>query len=148
MGDLMGSIVFILVILVIVRRVKLNNDKAGTKRPVLNQPPRQPVAAPSKVTYERPANKPANPTRTNTASSMASSTSGMMKDSSKRLTGMEDRQHDWLARQLAEERVAYRRMSDMFELKRSHEASCDARSIQMEHEEHCDADGIDNAERY
>ncbi|MBR5360949.1 MAG: hypothetical protein IK123_08690 [Lachnospiraceae bacterium] len=58
---------------------------------------------------------------------------------------MDDREHDWLARQLADERVAKRRMSAMFELKAEHEANCDAHANKLQHIANCDADGIDTA---
>ncbi len=58
---------------------------------------------------------------------------------------MDDREHDWLARQLRDERVAKYKMSEMFELKREHAANCDAEMLKRFHAENCDADGIDTA---
>ena len=58
---------------------------------------------------------------------------------------MDDRDHDWLAGQLAEERAAKRRMSAMFELKQEHAANCDSDDLKRFHEAHCDAnDVVDN----
>ena len=58
---------------------------------------------------------------------------------------MDDRDHDWLAGQLAEERAAKRRMSVMFELKQEHAANCDSDDLKRFHEAHCDAnDVVDN----
>ena len=58
----------------------------------------------------------------------------------------DDREHDWLHRQLIEEHQAYRRTSAMFNLKYEHAASCDARRVAQYHRENCDAHGVDNAE--
>lgn len=56
---------------------------------------------------------------------------------------MEDREHDWLAHQLAEERQAKRRMSAMFGLKLEHEENCAAEANRRFHQNNCDAGGID-----
>ncbi len=58
---------------------------------------------------------------------------------------MEDRKHDWLARQLAEERIAKKRMRDMFGFKEIHSDNCEARMIREEHQANCEAHGIDTA---
>ena len=42
---------------------------------------------------------------------------------------MEDRQNDWLANQLREEHRAFKRTSDMFNLKIEHVAHCDAKLL-------------------
>ena len=57
---------------------------------------------------------------------------------------MEDREHDWLARQLAEEKRALRRMSEMFDIKISHSKSWDAESLKRFHAENCSAEGVDD----
>lgn len=59
---------------------------------------------------------------------------------------MENRDSDWLAKQLADERVAKRRMSDMMDLRQSHMDSCDARDARFDHMNNCDAGGIDDGE--
>ncbi len=59
---------------------------------------------------------------------------------------MDDREHDWLAGQLKEERDAKKRMSDMFELKAYHAANCDAEVLKRFHAAYCDAEGIDTAQ--
>jgi len=46
----------------------------------------------------------------------------------------EDRQNDWLAKQLREEARLAKRTSDMFDLKYEHAASCDARDLKDSHE--------------
>ncbi len=42
---------------------------------------------------------------------------------------MEDRNNDWLARQLREEKVAQAMVSEMFSLKQEHILSCDAEGV-------------------
>lgn len=56
---------------------------------------------------------------------------------------MENRKNDWLTRQLNEERIAKKRMSEMFNLKQEHAANCDASHVRIEHYNNCDAGGID-----
>ena len=56
---------------------------------------------------------------------------------------LEDRNNDWLARQLREEKVLERKMSAMYSLKKHHEENCDARSVRDSHRRNCDAEGID-----
>ncbi|MBQ0027817.1 MAG: hypothetical protein KBS96_04365 [Lachnospiraceae bacterium] len=58
---------------------------------------------------------------------------------------MENRGNDWLAKQLAEERIAKKRMSDMFNLKQQHEDNCDAARNRAMHYNNCDAGGVDIA---
>ena len=53
-------------------------------------------------------------------------------------------QHDWLARQLAEEKRALRRMSEMFDIKISRSKSWDAESLKRFHAENCSAEGVDD----
>ena len=59
---------------------------------------------------------------------------------------MENRDSDWLAKQLADERVAKRWMSDMMDLRQSHMDNCDARDARFDHMNNCDAGGIDDGE--
>lgn len=58
----------------------------------------------------------------------------------------DNRGNDWLSQQLREEHAAFKRTSEMFDLKREHAASCDARRVALEHYEHCDAAGVDQGE--
>ena len=70
-------------------------------------------------------------------------TSAVKEPSVNRL--MDDRDHDWLARQLRDERAAKRKMSEMFDLKREHANNCDAEALKRFHEANCDAEDIDTA---
>ena len=58
---------------------------------------------------------------------------------------MDDRNNDWLANQLREEHRAFKKTSEMFELKIEHVAHCDARYIEQFHHRYCDANKIDTA---
>lgn len=58
---------------------------------------------------------------------------------------MDDRNNDWLANQLREEHRAFKRTSEMFELKIEHVSHCDARYIEQFHHRYCDANKIDTA---
>ena len=52
---------------------------------------------------------------------------------------LENRDDDWLAKQLREERAAKTMVSDMFQLKQEHAAYCDADRVKREHYNDCDA---------
>lgn len=51
----------------------------------------------------------------------------------------DDRSNDWLARQIAEERLLNRRMAEMFSMRGTHSSSCEAEMIKRFHEDHCDS---------
>ena len=72
-----------------------------------------------------------------------------LSDSSSNLSSilMEDRKHDWLARQMREEERILRR-GDMLDLGASHHKSCDSEMLKLYHLGECDADDIDNGEVY
>ena len=57
----------------------------------------------------------------------------------------DDKDNDWLARQLREEHRAFRMTSEMFDLKIEHASHCDARLLEQFHRRNCTADGIDLA---
>ena len=57
----------------------------------------------------------------------------------------DDRNNDWLARQLREEHRAFKETSEMFDLKIEHASHCDARFIEQFHRRNCDARGVDLA---
>lgn len=67
------------------------------------------------------------------------------KDSSVN-TLMDDRENDWLANQLREEHKAFRKTSDMFDLKIEHVSHCDSRLLANYHHINCDANGVDSAQ--
>jgi len=58
---------------------------------------------------------------------------------------MEDRQNDWLAKELREEKRAQARINEMFQLKATNKRDCQAEMIRDFHRANCDAEGIDTA---
>ncbi|MBO4903173.1 MAG: hypothetical protein J5518_10300 [Lachnospiraceae bacterium] len=62
------------------------------------------------------------------------------------IRGWEDRKNDWLARQMEEERISQRRMSEMFQMKMEHRYNCEAEMLKQFHEQHCSAEGVDSGE--
>ncbi len=68
-----------------------------------------------------------------------------MGDSKGSTTLRDDRNNDWLARQLREEHKAFKETSEMFDLKIEHASHCDARYIEQFHRRNCDARGVDLA---
>lgn len=91
-----------------------------------------------KNTVENPVNKPVRRTNNNINEHMAKENI--------RSSLTDDRNNDWLAKQLRDERVAYTRMSSMFELKMEHRSSCEAEMIKRFHEDNCHANEVDTAE--
>ena len=106
-----------------------------------------------KMTLSQKASLPTDPSQyetTNSRNSSPKSSANAMNlrkkndASNKAYRLLENRENDWLARQLREEAVSAKRFSAMYGLKRMHEANCPARSLRNEHRENCDAEGIDS----
>lgn len=57
----------------------------------------------------------------------------------------DDKNNDWLARQLRDEHKAFKATSEMFDLKIEHASHCDARILEQFHRRNCDASGVDLA---
>ncbi len=122
----------------------INRDSGANEASVSN----------SSVRVDRPpvTSEPASASRINDNKAFEDSykprtdrTSGNMNKEAPVSRLMDDREHDWLARQLAEERIAKKRMSDMFELRKEHAANCDAHNLKAEHMNNCDAEGTVDA---
>lgn len=83
-------------------------------------------------------------------SNMSASRSSMrgidhdMRDTSRTFL-RDDRSNDWLAKQLSDERRAYREMRDMFDLRDEHRSSCEAEMIKRFHEQNCESGHVDTA---
>lgn len=144
MGDfssLLSLIVWIGVIIVIFNKIK-NKRGRNTDRTV--------GKAVKRVSNDRGGHVASSVKRASAAydatqKDMYSASRKGRKKSSNIASIMEDRNHDWLAKQLAEERIAYFRTSAMFDLKMSHAANCDAAKLRDQHERSCDAGGVDTA---
>ncbi|MBO4266525.1 MAG: hypothetical protein J5910_04975 [Lachnospiraceae bacterium] len=68
-----------------------------------------------------------------------------MKDRKNSSVLRDDKENDWLARQLREEHRAFKATSEMFDLKIEHASHCDSRLLQQFHHRNCSADGVDLA---
>ncbi len=58
----------------------------------------------------------------------------------------DDKNNDWLARQLRDEHRAFKATSEMFDLKIEHASHCDARIMEQFHKRNCDASAVDLAD--
>ena len=54
----------------------------------------------------------------------------------------DNRENDWLAKQLRAEQASQEVISDMFQLKREHLNNCEADYIKREHANNCDAEQV------
>ena len=68
-----------------------------------------------------------------------------MGDSKGSSTLRDDRNNDWLARQLRDEHRAFKLTSEMFDLKIEHASHCDAKLLEQFHRRNCSAEGVDLA---
>lgn len=136
MEAIITLIIIFFVIVPLIKGKKVGNTKksvAATRRPerinntnkniknIPNKPPTRPVSTPSVK-------------RSNT-----------LKAEVNHAMLLEDRNNDWLARQLRDEHKAFKDTKDMFDLKIEHSSHCDARYIQQFHHNNCSAGGIDTA---
>ena len=71
------------------------------------------------------------------------SVSREMGDSKGSSTLRDDRNNDWLARQLRDEHKAFKATSEMFDLKIEHASHCDAKLLEQFHKRNCSAEGVD-----
>lgn len=124
MESVFSIIIIVAVTIMALRRLNMRDKKAAS-----------PKSASAKTTSTRPVSEGAvhdfdRPVKTSRISATT------LKD---------DRNNDWLAKQMREERSALNAMSEMFGLKLSHMANCEARNIRKEHHDNCDAGSIDVA---
>ena len=124
MESVFSIIIIVAVTIMALRRLNMRDKKAAS-----------PKSTSAKTTSTRPVSEGAvhdfdRPVKTSRISATT------LKD---------DRNNDWLAKQMREERSALNAMSEMFGLKLSHMANCEARNIRKEHHDNCDADGVDVA---
>lgn len=93
--------------------------------------------------------KVVTPPPSKVASDMASYSMSKRSNSAREkasITLYEDRNNDWMAKQLSEERRALSLSSAMFELKMEHHGSCDAQLLKDFHRFTCDANSVDMAQ--
>lgn len=145
MADLLNSVILILVILFVVRAVAQSkrNQVAGKATHEL-ETDFQPKANPAKTQAS------VRPKSTGISEGLRGGTRGSAGSKGDGLSvryTMEDRNHDWLAKQLSEEFYAKKKMKEMFGFKDVHSSHCEARQIRDEHSRDCDAHGVDTASR-
>ncbi len=161
----MGIAIFVIVLVFIIRVMAADKDrmKKGQQPPSVRVPldrqPQQQLSQPMPATrtgimvdpadFQLPkAGSPAyslTPASSNYTAPPPQFTDHYSKDrmeSHKALAMMEDRQDDWLARQLREESRRKLEISAMLDLKMSHEGNCDADALRQMHQENCDAEQI------
>lgn len=130
-----GSIIYVVILIFIVSSVIKRAKKAGG---TLNNPlnPARPVAG---KTARRTGFTNYRPHKD------IISVSRDMGDAKGSSTLRDDRNNDWLARQLREEHRAFKMTSEMFDLKIEHASHCDARLLEQFHRRNCTAEGVDLA---
>ena len=130
-----GSIIYVVILIFIVSSVIKRAKKAGG---TLNNPvnPARSVAGKTArrtgITNYRPHKD-------------IISVSRDMGDAKGSSTLRDDRNNDWLARQLREEHRAFKMTSEMFDLKIEHASHCDARLLEQFHRRNCTVEGVDLA---
>ncbi len=128
-GAILSILIYFLIFLFIIiriRKVKLRSTEISQSAGQLNTPVR--------VSTQYPSRK------------KSSGVNAHMAREKINIRGWEDRKNDWLARQMAEERVSARRMSEMFQLKLEHRYNCEAEMLKQFHEARCSADAVDTGE--
>lgn len=163
MAGVFTFLFYIVIITLIVRRFRIRGERSGstdrkpvqsqTATPVPNQfagevqaPVQQnmsrsqgQVAPPVRVPQTAPGTQPQRTAYQQPVKRESGISTHMTKEKINR-AGWEDRKHDWLARQMAEERTAKRRVSEMFQLKEEHKYNCEAEMLRQFHESHCEAE--------
>ena len=124
MNDLFSVIVFIVVfVLILVKIAKKSNANAAQKSR---------AAKAARYTNYRPHKDIVSVSRD-------------MSDKRGNSVLRDDKNNDWLARQLRDEHKAFKATSEMFDLKIEHASHCDARLLEQYHRRNCTASGIDLA---
>lgn len=147
---MIGAIIYIVVIVYVLAMVRKKKNAAKTQNRKITTSPVKTTSA-----KEMPSVEPAAPkAASRKTASKESQTLNRAEFEEVPLRGrkkaiavskmMEDRNHDWLAMQLADERRALRKCSEMFDLKMSHHYSCEAEALKRFHEDHCEAEMVDN----
>ena len=163
---LTGLIFWIIIIILMIKKAKKRAGKvnggsksrppAAGNSPQFRMPPASGTSAqaahaaqvkPQEKFEARLQEKFSSPGRNEPASaqhmSIAQLRAGESRDGMSAL--IEDRQHDWLARQLREERSLWKRGEGLLDLGAAHDASCDARKLKRMHMLQHD-DSIDDGE--
>lgn len=143
MDAVISILVYVIIIFVVIARIKSKRRQFG-KQPEKTVQTMAAPAVPSKPVNRTNSYGQESVTRTY-SKNKASGINAHMAREKTNIREWEDRRNDWLARQMADERQAQRRVSEMFQLKMEHKYNCDAEMLKQFHESHCDADRVDTA---
>lgn len=141
MDAIISVLVYVGIIFVVISRIKSKRRQFG-KQPEKTRSVNNPVAPTKQVSQAR--NYGQEMVNTSYKKNKATGINVHMAREKANTHGWEDRRGDWLARQMAEEKAAQRRVSEMFQLKLEHRYNCDAEMLKQFHESHCDADKVDD----
>lgn len=126
MEQAITTIVFIIIIILLISKANKRNMNKAKAKP-------KPAQLRAQTTVSPPVKKSPVVNKKITAPEL---NHNMLSD---------DRANDWLARQLREEHLAFKKTKDMFNLKIEHASHCDAKYIRDFHHHSCDANQIDTA---
>ena len=129
MANVLSTVIVLIAVFAVLRKIKKNGDTDGTTVS-RTRPASAPVRKQGFTNY-RP-----HKDITSVSRDMGDKRSSVLKD---------DKNNDWLARQLRDEHKAFKATSEMFDLKIEHASHCDARLMAQFHRRNCDANGIDLA---
>lgn len=144
--EFISIVIFIFVIFTVIKnKKKLTNGESSGAGSKTRTSPAKPVA--SAVSVNKTAGKkpvtqtaavqaaPKPPIKSSAGGSNLSGAghTHSFKNSGTVSTFLEDRNNDWLANQLREEHRAFKKTSEMFDLKIEHVSHCDAKILKQTH---------------
>ena len=132
MSNLLSVVIVLIAVITVIRKTKLSAQSNGDVKALFNmRPAKKKGTAAARYTNYRP-----HKDITSVSRDMGDRKGSALRD---------DKDNDWLARQLREEHRAFRATSEMFDLKIEHASHCDARLLEQFHKRKCDAAGVDLA---
>lgn len=141
MAGFVSALVYFVIFFVIIKALKKAKKRSGDDQKGNQRPQQQGNRADLSRNVTRPTSSASAPAMNSARSSSVRSNGVSTHMAREKISTAqwEDRKGDWLARQMAEERAALRRVSDMFQLKLEHKHDCEAEMLKQFHENHCDA---------
>lgn len=131
MSNLLSVIIVVIAFYAVIRKMKKASDETKPSSGRKGKSAAAKPARPKGYTNYRP-----HKDITSVSRDMGDKRNSVLKD---------DKENDWLARQLREEHNAFKLTSDMFDLKIEHASHCDAKILEQFHRRNCDAHDIDLA---
>ena len=140
MDFIITIVAIVFIVIAILNKSKKNNSTNNTKRPAPAKRPNPTVnqrstSASRQVSVKTTVNKP----------NIVEKRREAVRTEINRTMLLEDRNNDWLARQLRDEHKAFKDTKDMFDLKIEHSSHCDAEYIKQFHQKTCSANKVDTA---